>query len=178
MDYNIKGTRTEENLRLALQGEALAHLKYQFYKSKISNFSKEFENILNEIIHNEKEHGKIWFKLLNDGDIPSDSVNLEDAITGELYEFSEMYPEFARIAREEGFNDVAELFEDVAVIEGHHAEVFKDLKAHVDDIEPTFYTDNLNTEWKCLNCGYVFSGGFVPEECPVCSHSMKYFVKL
>ena len=86
MKYEIKGTRTEENLKTALQGEALAHLKYQFYKSKIGNFSKDFEDKLDEIVHNEKEHGKIWFKLLHDGQIPENTVNLLDAMLGEKYE--------------------------------------------------------------------------------------------
>lgn len=177
MKYDIKGSRTEENLKTALQGEALAHLKYQFYRSRISNFSKEFEEIFDEIIHNEKEHGKIWFKLLNGGDVPTDSVNLADAIEGESYEFSELYPEFGRIAREEGFDEIAELFEEVAVIEGRHSKVFDDLKNGIEG-DSIFVDDNLNTKWKCLNCGHVVEGGFAPDVCPVCNHPLKYFVKL
>ena len=178
MRYSIKGTRTEENLKTALQGEALAHLKYQFYRSKISEYSKEYEKILDEIVHNEKEHGKIWFKLLHEGSVPDDSVNLADAIKGESYEFSEMYPEFGRIAREEGFDEIADLFEAVAVIEGHHADMFKTLKVNIDEGDVTFVDDDLSAKWKCLNCGEIVEGGFAPFECPVCSHPQKYFVRL
>lgn len=174
---NLEGTETKKNLELALKGEALAHLKYQFYRSMIGNLSKEYESILDEIVHNEKEHGKIWFKLLHDGVVPVDDVNLADAIAGECYEFAEMYPEFGRIAREEGFEDIAELFEEVAVIEGRHADVFRSLKDSVEE-DSIFVDDNLNTEWKCLNCGFVVEGGFAPEVCPICSHPQKYFVRL
>lgn len=175
---NLKGSRTEENLKTALQGEALAHLKYQFYRSKISEFSKDFEAKLDEIVHNEKEHGKIWFKLLHDGAVPNDSVNLLDAMLGEKYEAEEMYPEFARIAREEGFEEIAELFEGVAEIEANHESEFEVMKKCVEDESFVFSDDNLDTRWKCLNCGYVVVGGFPPEVCPVCSHPRKYFVKL
>ena len=99
MDF--KESKTYKNLEKAFEGEAKAHLKYQFYKSKIANTSKELENLLDEIIHNEKEHGKIWFKLLHNGEVPTDEENLQDAITGELMEYKEMYPNFAKIAYEE-----------------------------------------------------------------------------
>lgn len=178
MDYKIKGTITEENLKTALQGEALAHLKYQFYKSKISDFSKDFENKLDEIVHNEKEHAKIWFKLLHEGQIPDNEDNLLDAMLGEKYEAEEMYPEFARIAREEGFDEIAELFEAVANVESNHEFEFSVLKKAVEDESLIFNDDNLNTHWKCLNCGHIVIGGLAPDVCPVCNHPQKYFVKL
>lgn len=178
MKYDIKGTRTEENLKSALQGEALAHLKYQFYRSKISNFNKEFEKVLDEIVHNENEHGKIWFKLLHDGEVPDDEVNLLDAMLGEKYESEEMYPEFARVAREEGFDEIAELFEAVADVEAQHELEFSSLKLGVEDESLVFSDDNLETRWKCLNCGHIVVGGLAPDVCPVCNHPRKFFVRL
>ena len=171
----LKGSYTEKNLEKALKGEALAHLKYQFYKSQLSNTSKELENVLDEIIHNEKEHGKIWFKILHDGAMPEDLINLQDAISGENYEATNMYPEFGRVAREEGFHEIAELFEKVALIEKKHEEKFSEIFNNID--EESLFQDKNNQEWKCLNCGYVCSGEKAPEECPVCKHPKKYFVR-
>ena len=172
---NLKGSKTEKNLFEALQGEALAHLKYQFYRSKISNYSKEYEAILDEIVHNEKEHGKIWFKQLHDGEIPSDVENLLDAYIGEKHEHIEMYPHFSRVAKEEGFDEIARLFNEVAKIEGKHMEKFDELLNNIKD-ENTFVSDN-EVEWKCLNCGYIYDGNEAMDECPVCKHPRKYFVK-
>lgn len=174
---DIKGSETEKNLKLALQGEALAHLKYQFYRSKLSNYSKEFESILDEIIHNEKEHGKIWFKLLHDGEVPSNEVNLADAIMAEHDEFSRMYREFGDTAYDEGFEDIGALFHGVADIEGRHELVFSDLREHIVN-DDSFYDDDLGTEWECLNCGHIVIGGMAPEKCPICEHPTKYFVRL
>ena len=171
----LKGSHTEANLKQALQGEALAHLKYQFYKSKISNYSKYFEEIFEEIIHNEKEHGKLWFKLLNDGDISNDIKNLQNAIIGETNEHKEMYPEFARVAREEGFNDIAELFESVAEIEGEHAKTFSEILKCIEN--DTFFNSDETGFWKCKNCGFRLFGQNAPEECPVCNHPKKYFIR-
>lgn len=170
---NIKNTKTEENLNNALKGEALAHLKYQFYKSKISNTSKEYEQVLDEIVHNEKEHGKIWFKILHDGAVPSDEDNLTDAITGEMYECSEMYIKFGETAREEGFDDIAELFEKVAKIECHHADKFNELKERLNNNE--LFDSSEEIYWKCLNCGYIEISENAPKCCPVCNHPQKYF---
>ena len=148
----FEDSQTKNNLETALQGEALAHLKYQFYKSLLSYVSKEVENKLDEIIHNEKEHGKIWFKQLHDG-MPSDKVNLLDAISGELYEFSEMYPNFAEIAFEEGFDEIGDLFLRIASIEGKHAHEFENI---LDSLENnSLFKNNDETSWKCLNCGFM-----------------------
>lgn len=171
-------SETYKNLETALQGEALAHLKYQFYRSKIANTSKDLENKIDEIVHNEKEHGKIWFKLLHEGEVPDNEVNLLDAILGEKYESEEMYPKFAHIAREEGFEDIAKLFEAVADIESNHAFEFEVLKKCVEEESLVFSDDNLNSKWKCLNCGHIYTGKEAPEICPICQHPRKYFVRL
>lgn len=174
MERTLKGTYTYNNLMKAFEGEAKAHLKYQFYKSKIAQYSKEFEEEFEEIIHNEKEHGKIWFKYLHEGEIPNDIENLKDAMMGENYEYLEMYPEFARIAREEGFEDIAEAFENVGIIEGNHRDKFSEIlnnieKEKVFDREESHY-------WKCKNCGHIVYDKNAPLICPVCDHPQKYFV--
>ena len=158
-----------------MQGEALAHLKYQFYRSKLVDYNKKYENLLNEIIHNEKEHGKIWFKLLHDG-IPSNEENLLDAITGEKYECEEMYREFGKVAKKEGYDKIANLFFEIAKIECSHAEKFKEIISELTN-EDIFESDMETTKWKCLNCGYVAEGYSAPLECPICEHPQKYFVK-
>lgn len=172
---NLKGSKTEKNLEKALQGEALAHLKYQFYKSQLSKTSKEVESILDEIIHNEKEHGKLWFKALHDGKMPSDERNLRDAMNGENEEYQTMYPEFARVARAEGFNEIAELFEGVARIEGSHRDEFVEILKCIENKE--LFEDDNKCYWKCKNCGHIHYGTTAPEICPICAHPQKYFVR-
>jgi len=170
---NFEESETKKNLEKALQGEALAHLKYQFYKSKLVDYNKGYENILDEIIHNEKEHGKLWFKLLHDNEVPSNEENLVDAIKGETYESTEMYLDFGRIAEDEGFTDIANLFYEVADIEGTHAGKFKDIKKGLDDQ----YHSLLPVVWKCLNCGHELISRDAPDTCPVCKHPKKYFIE-
>lgn len=171
----FKSSLTEKNLEKALQGEALAHLKYQFYRSLLGQTSVELGNILDEIIHNEKEHGKIWFKLLNGGEIPDNITNLLDAIKKENEEHIEMYPEFARIAREEGFEDIAELFEGVSEIEGNHKNKFTEILKNIK--EDNLFEDEKEQKWKCLNCGHIHYGTKAPLECPICKHPLKYFIR-
>lgn len=174
MDF--KESKTYKNLEKAFEGEAKAHLKYQFYKSKIANTSKELENLLDEIVHNEKEHGKIWFKLLHNGEVPTDEENLQDAITGELMECKEMYPNFAKIAYEEGFNEIGDLFTAISKIEGQHAQEFSVI---LENIEKDYlFSDEEEVNWICLNCGHIYYGKHAPDECPVCKHPQKYFVRL
>lgn len=171
----IENSKTKQNLEAALQGEALAHLKYQFYRSKISNTSKELEKEFDEIIHNEKEHGKIWFKQLHNGEVPENIDNLKDAIAGELYEAHEMYLDFAFEADEEGFSDIAKLFIDIAAIEAKHAEKFEETLEKIE--KNTLFEEKTPVEWKCLNCGHIIIREKPPETCPVCDHPQKYFVK-
>ena len=170
---NLKGTYTEKNLITAIQGEALAHFKYQIYASLLGKESKDVENRINEIAHNEKEHGKVWKKALLGDDYYDNKKNLLDAIDGELHEHKEMYPEFARIAREEGFDEIADLFEKVADIEGHHAMEFKNiLNKDINNIH------SKHILYKCLNCGYIYQGDEAPQVCPVCQHPHNYFVRV
>lgn len=172
MDF--KESETYKNLQTALQGEALAHLKYQFYKSQMSNISKDVENKMNEIIHNEKEHGKIWFKLLHEG-MPDEETNLKDAMDGERHEFLSMYPDFAQVAYKEGYDNIGKLFEEIAIIEGQHLSEFSSILT--DKQLDYFFNDDEEQEWKCLNCGYIHVGESAPEKCPICDHPQKYFTR-
>lgn len=173
----LKGSKTEECLKKALQGEALAHLKYQFYKSMLSKFTTEYDIILDEIIHNEKEHGKIWFKQLHNGGIPSNTINIMDAIDGEAYEFETMYPDFAEIAFEEGFEEIGNLFSSIASIEGNHMDTFQSILDAIELGDMFYNTDDEDTNWKCSNCGHILTSKNAPSECPVCKHPKKYFVE-
>ena len=171
----FEDSKTKNNLEKALQGEALAHLKYQFYKSKLANTSKEIEQELEEIVHNEKEHGKIWFKKLHSGAIPDDITNLKDAIAGEQYEAYHMYLDFALDAEEEGYDDIAQLFRSVAAIEAKHADKFTEILEKIE--KNTLFKEKEEIEWKCLNCGHIHFGEKPPEICPICDHPQKYFTK-
>ena len=169
-------SKTYENLQKALTGEAIAHTKYQLYKSKLSDFNKGYDNILSEIIHNEKEHFEIWFKLLHNDVVPDNETNLLDAMKGEANECHNLYIEFGRTARTEGYDEIADLFFKVARIECKHRETFKQIKTEISDSK--FYEDEKETtEWKCLNCGYQLDGFNAPKECSVCKHPQKYFTK-
>lgn len=172
----FENSKTKENLKKALQGESLAHLKYQFYRSKISQISKELEQELDEIVHNEKEHGKIWFKKLNNDKIPDDVTNLKDAIKGEWYEANKMYPEFAKTAKEEGFTEIAYLFEEIGKIEEEHWAKFETILMKIED--ESLFTSKTKKEWKCLNCGHILISNEAPEECPICKHPIKYFTNV
>ena len=169
----IKGTKTEKNLNAAFAGESQARVKYQFYASKAKKEGYEqIAAIFQETSDNEKEHAKIWYKLLHDG-VADTMTNLKDAADGENYEYTDMYAKFAAEAREEGFNEIAELFEKVGEIEKHHEERYRKL---IENIEKgmVFKGDGV-TVWKCRNCGYVFTGDKAPEICPVCSHPQSFF---
>ena len=169
----IKGTKTEQNLNAAFAGESQARVKYQFYASKAKKEGYEqIAAIFQETSDNEKEHAKIWYKLLHDG-VADTMTNLKDAAAGENYEYNDMYKKFAEEAREEGFNEIAELFEKVGEIEKHHEERYLKL---VENIEKgmVFKGDGV-TVWKCRNCGYIHIGDSAPEVCPVCNHPQSYF---
>ena len=170
----LKGSKTEKNLQEALKGESVARNKYTYYSSKAKKegyvqLSKMFE----EIANNEKEHAKIWFKLLMGGDIPSVKENLKDCISGENFEHTSMYPEFSRIAREEGFDKIAKLFENVAKIEHEHELRYKKLLQDLENDE--IFKQQKVVRWECSNCGYIHEGNTAPDVCPVCSHKQAYF---
>lgn len=169
---NLKGTHTEKNLIKAMEGEALACAKYQIYASLLGNTSKDLEMKVNHIAHNEKEHFKVWAKLLLGDTYYKDNENLMQAIEGELYESENMYPEFARIAREEGFDEIADTFENVSKIEGSHAWMFSDF---LDRIMLNNRDQRPGSGFVCLNCGYIHLHDEAPEECPVCHHPKQYF---
>lgn len=165
---NLKNSRTEKNLIIAMQGEALAHMKYSIYASLIGKTSKDMEEAVNEIAHNEKEHWKVYAKLLLKDDYYNNKTNLNNAIMGEHQECASLYPEFARIAREEGFEEIAEKFEGIAQIECNHEKEFSML---LDSYE----INKTSSEWKCSNCGYIHKGSEPPTQCPICNHPINYF---
>ena len=171
---NIKGTKTEANLLAAFAGESQARNKYTYYASAARKegyvqIAKFFE----ETAGNEKEHAKIWFKLLHDGAVPATAENLKDAAAGENYEWTEMYAQFAKEAREEGFDRIATLFEAVGAIEKEHEERYKALAANIE--AGRVYARETEQVWVCRNCGFVFIGQHAPVKCPVCAHPRAYF---
>lgn len=171
---DIKGTKTEKNLMTAFAGEAQARTKYTFYASQAKKEGfVQIANIFQETAENEKEHAKLWFKLLNNG-IPSTAENLLDAAAGEHYEWAEMYAEFAEVAREEGFNRIAKLFEGVAKVEKAHEERYRVLLANVENNQ-VFEREDEQTVWICNNCGHLHTGRTAPKVCPVCEHPQAYF---
>lgn len=170
----LAGTKTEQNLRDAFSGESQARNKYTFYASKAKKDGYvQIASIFEETAANEKEHAKIWFKLLHDGGIPGTAENLLDAAEGEMFEWTDMYDRMAKEAREEGFDDIAALFERVGAIEKTHEERYRKLLANVKD-GLVFSRDN-DMIWKCSNCGHIVIGKKAPEICPVCSHPRAYF---
>ncbi len=170
---DLKGTKTEKNLMDAFAGESQARNKYTYYASKAKKDGYEqIANIFLETANNEKEHAKIWFKLLNDG-IADTKANLADAAGGERYEWTEMYAGFAKEAREEGFIDIAVLFESVAKIEKDHEERYNALLSNIEK-EKVFKAEE-KLAWICLNCGHIHYGSAAPEICPVCDHPKAYF---
>ncbi|MBQ5677732.1 MAG: rubrerythrin family protein [Clostridia bacterium] len=172
----LKGSRTEANLMTAFAGESQARNKYTYYASKAKKDGYvQIAQIFEETANNEKEHAKIWFKLLHDGGIPTTVENLKDAAEGENYEWTEMYAEFAVVAKEEGFDHIAALFEMVAKIEKEHEERYKKLLANIDG-GVVFSKDN-DIVWICSNCGHIHIGKKAPEICPVCAHPQAYFME-
>lgn len=171
----LKGSKTEKNLMTAFAGESEARNKYTYYASKAKKDGYEQISKLFEVTaNNEKEHAKLWFKLLKGGEIPFTLENLLDAAEGEKYEWTEMYAEFAKTAREEGFKEIARLFEGVAKIEKEHEERYRKLLKNIKE-EIVFERDEV-IAWECLNCGHIHYGKKAPEVCPVCSHPKSYFM--
>ena len=170
----LKGTKTEANLKAAFAGESQAHTKYEYYASQAKKDGYvQISNIFSETSHNEKEHAKIWFKLLHGGSIQDTASNLKDAAEGENHEWTSMYPTFAKEAREEGFDHIAFLFDGVAKIEKEHEERYKKLLENVKDGK-VFEAGEVKI-WKCRNCGHIVVGTKAPEICPICAHPKAYF---
>ena len=150
----LKGSKTEKNLMTALEGEAFAHLKYEFYASQAKKDGfVEIQDIFLETSKNEKEHGKVWFKLLHGGEVPHTLVNLKESMEVEKYEWSDMYKNFAKTAREEGFDDIAKLFELTSTIEKTHEERYKALAKNIKNDK--VFKKPKEIVWKCNNCGYL-----------------------
>lgn len=169
----LKGSKTEANLMAAFAGESQARNKYDYYASKAKKDGYEqIASIFEETARNEKEHAKLWFKALHNGEVPSTEQNLTDAANGENYEWTTMYKEFAETAREEGFEAIAKLFESVGAIEKEHEERYLTLLGKVKD-NLVFKSDE-ETIWVCRNCGHVYRGKEALEVCPVCKHPKSF----
>ena len=169
----LKGSQTEKNLMTAFAGESQARNKYTYYASQAKKDGYEqIAAIFEETAGNEKEHAKLWFKLLNGGKVPSTMDNLKDAAEGENYEWTDMYKSFSETAKEEGFDDIAELFRMVGDIEKHHEERYLTLLKKVED-NLVFETEE-ETIWICRNCGHVYRSKEALEVCPVCKHGKAY----
>lgn len=171
---DLKGSKTEKNLWSAFAGESQARNKYTFYASKAKKDGYvQIAEIFEETAANEKEHAKIWFKLLHDNGIPDTLVNLQDAAAGENYEWTDMYDTFAKEAREEGFEKIAVLFEMVGQIEKEHEARYRKLIANVEG--GLVFSKEQDAIWQCANCGHIVIGKAAPEVCPVCAHPKAYF---
>ncbi len=170
---DLKGTKTEKNLMEAFAGESQARNKYTYFASKAKKDGYEqIAAIFQETADNEKEHAKLWFKLLNNG-VPSTEENLKAAANGENFEWTDMYAKFAKEAREEGFDHIADLFEGVAKIEKEHEERYMKLLENLEN--GLVFSRDGDKIWKCRNCGHIHIGKEAPEVCPVCAHPRAYF---
>lgn len=171
---SLKGSKTEANLMAAFAGESQARNKYSYYASKARKDGyNQIGDLFEETANNEKEHAKMWFKLLHDG-IPDTATNLKDAAEGENYEWTDMYANFAKEAKAEGFDDIARLFEGVAAIEKTHEERYRKLLANVEG--GLVFSRDGDQIWQCSNCGHIHVGKKAPELCPVCAHPKAYFI--
>ena len=174
MKTKYSGTKTEDNLKKALAGESEARTKYDFFASKAKKDGYEqIAAIFAETALNEKEHAKLWYKELHGGAVEDTDTNLEAAAAGENYEWTDMYKGFAETAREEGFEELAAKFEEVAAIEKTHEERYRKLLSNVK--EKIVFSRDGDTIWVCRNCGHVVIGKDAPEVCPVCNHPQAYF---
>ncbi len=171
---NLKGTKTEKNLMEAFAGESQARNKYNYFASKAKKEGYEqIAAIFEETAANEKEHAKIWYKLLCGGSIKSTIENLESAANGENEEWTEMYARMAKDAKEEGFDDIAKLFEGVAKIEKEHEERYRDLLENINSKK--VFKREEKVLWHCRNCGHIAEGENAPGVCPVCDHPQAHF---
>ena len=171
---NLQGTKTEANLKAAFAGESQAHNKYTYFASKAKKDGYvQIAAIFEETAKNEQEHAKIWYKILNGGQVSDTATNLKDAAAGENYEWTDMYAGFAEPAREEGFTEVARLFDAVAAIEKEHEERYKKLLSNVEN--GLVFSKDGDAVWQCSNCGHIVVGKNAPQLCPVCAHPQSYF---
>ena len=171
---NLKGSKTEANLMAAFAGESQARNKYTYYASKAKKEGyNEIAAIFEETANNEKEHAKIWFKLLHDGQIPGTLENLADAAAGENYEWTDMYASFAETAKEEGFCHIAALFTMVGNIEKEHEARYREIARILE--EGKLFARETEQVWICTNCGHIHIGKQAPEVCPVCAHPQAFF---
>ena len=169
---DLKGTKTEKNLQTAFAGESQARNKYTYFAAKARKDGyNQIADIFEETAHNEMAHAKIWFKLL--GGIGTTAENLSEAANGESYEFTEMYPTFAKEAREEGFDRIADLFEGVAKIEQYHEDRYRKLLNNVEN--DLVFSKDGDVIWQCENCGHICIGKKAPDVCPVCAHPQSFF---
>ena len=170
----LKGSKTEQNLMTAFAGESQARNKYTYYEKQARKDGYEqIADIFRETADNEKEHAKMWFKELHGGEIPSTLDNLKDAADGENYEWTDMYDGFAKTAKEEGFDRIAYLFEEVAKIEKEHEERYRKLITNIE--EGLVFSKEGDRIWICRNCGHVVIGKDAPKVCPVCAHPQSFF---
>lgn len=170
----LKGTRTEANLMAAFAGESQARNKYTYYASKARKDGYvQIANLFEETANNEKEHAKIWFKLLHNGEMPSTEENLLDAANGENYEWTDMYAKMQEEATAEGFTEIAHLFGAVAKIEKEHEARYRTLLSNIK--EGLVFSREGDMIWECSNCGHIVIGKKAPELCPVCRHPKAYF---
>ena len=170
----LKGTKTERNLQEAFAGESQARNKYSYWASKAKKDGyQQIAAIFEETANNEKEHAKMWFKLLEGGSIRSTPENLKAAADGEYFEWTDMYERMAREAEEEGFDDIAAKFRGVAAIEKHHEERYRKLLKNIED--KVVFSREGDSIWQYRNCGHIVVGKAAPETCPVCDHPQSYF---
>ncbi len=170
----LKGTKTEANLKTAFAGESQARNKYTYFASRAKKDGfEQIASIFLETAENEKEHAKMWYKLLCGGEIKGTIENLKDAAFGENYEWTDMYKQFALEARQEGFEEIARMFDGVGEIEKEHEKRFLKLLENVEN--GLVFSKDGDTIWKCRNCGHIHIGKQAPEVCPVCKHAKAYF---
>jgi len=170
----LKGTKTEKNLQTAFAGESMARNKYSYFASQAKKDGYvQISAIFEETAGNEKEHAKMWYKYLNGGKVSDTMTNLADAAAGENYEWTDMYATFAKEAKEEGFDEIAEKFQMVADVEKAHEERYRKLLKNIND--KVVFSKEGDCVWQCLNCGHICVGKQAPEVCPVCNHPQSYF---
>ena len=174
MAVDFESSKTKKNLEYAFAGESQAHTKYQYYASQAKKDGfVQIQEIFLETSRNEKEHAKLWFKALHGGCVPKTVENLKDAAGGENYEYNTMYADFAKEAREEGFDEIAKLFEMVGDVEKEHEARYLALLKNIE--EGIVFKRDKAVMWKCRNCGHIHVGTEPPSVCPVCKHAQSYF---